>query len=87
MQGNEKVMSYYDQNRRSVEKITRFDVFNLQYRLPRAVLQIPYDILNRLNRKKLMQQATGLVAEIHFTDYFLDREVETCLDFFYVATK
>jgi ubiquinone/menaquinone biosynthesis C-methylase UbiE len=87
VQGNEKVMAYYEQNRRSVEKITRFDIFNLQYRLPRAVLQIPYDVLNRLNRKKLMQQATGLVAEIHFTDYFLDREVDTCLDFFYVATR
>jgi ubiquinone/menaquinone biosynthesis C-methylase UbiE len=87
VQGNEKVMTYYEQNRQSVEKITRYDIFNLQYRLPRAVLQIPYDILNRLNRKKLMQQATGLVSEITYTDYFLDTEVDTCLDFFYVAKK
>lgn len=87
VQGNEKVMTYYEQNRKAVEKITRFDIFNLQYRLPRAVLQIPYDILNRFNRKKLMEQATGLVSEITYTDYFLDTQVDTCLDFFYVATK
>ncbi|MCU0355064.1 MAG: class I SAM-dependent methyltransferase, partial [Cytophagales bacterium] len=64
VQGNEKVEAYMEQNRRAVEKITRYDVLNLQYRLPRAVLQIPYDILNRLNRKKLMNANTGLVNEI-----------------------
>lgn len=84
--GNEKVKQYLAENRKSVERITRFDVFNLQYRLPRAVLQVPYDILNRRNRKKLMQQSNGLAAEIDFTDYFLSDDVENCLDFFYVAT-
>jgi len=87
VQGNEKVEAYMEQNRKAVEKITRYDVLNLQYRLPRALLQIPYDILNRMNRKKLMTSNTGLVNEIQHSDYFLDENTETCLDFFYVAEK
>ena len=50
--GNDLVMKYYKKNKESVEKITRFDIFNFQYILPRWILQTPYDILNRFNRKK-----------------------------------
>jgi 2-polyprenyl-3-methyl-5-hydroxy-6-metoxy-1,4-benzoquinol methylase len=85
--GNEKVMTYYEQNRKSVERITRFDIFNLQYRLPRTWLQVPYDILNRFNRKNLQQQNTGLVSDISHEDYFLTSDADHCLDFFYTATK
>ncbi|MBK6641847.1 MAG: hypothetical protein IPG39_11760 [Bacteroidetes bacterium] len=62
-------MEYYRKNRASVEKITRFDIFNLQYRLPRQLLQIPYDILNRMNRRKLLQSNTSLVSDIKMEDY------------------
>ena len=30
--GNDKVMDYYNKNKESVRKITRFDILNLQYR-------------------------------------------------------
>ena len=50
--GSDKVLNYYLANKASVSRITRFDIFNLQYKLPRQILQIPYDLLNRLNRKK-----------------------------------
>ncbi|MFT7270485.1 MAG: 2-polyprenyl-3-methyl-5-hydroxy-6-metoxy-1,4-benzoquinol methylase, partial [Roseivirga sp.] len=43
--GNEKVMTYYEDNKKSVQRIMRFDIFNLQYRLPAPLLRIPYDIL------------------------------------------
>ena len=36
--GDEKVMDYYEENRRSVRRITRFDVLDLQHRLPRRLL-------------------------------------------------
>lgn len=85
--GNDKVMQYYNQNKKAVQKITRFDIFNLQYKLPRAVLQIPYDFLNRMNRKSLMTQNDQLVSDINFDDYYLSDEVENCLDFFYIAQK
>lgn len=85
--GNEKIMDYYEKNRASVRKITRFDIFNLQYNLPRRLLQIPYDILNRVNRKNLLKQNSNLVNEIHHSDYFVEKAKEGCLDLFYIATK
>lgn len=87
VKGNEKVMEYYERNKKSVQKITRWDVFNLQYRLPRQVLQVPYDILNRMNRKKLQNQDDKLVAEINFDDYYLSNKPAECLDLYYIATK
>lgn len=84
--GNEKVMTYYEQNKESVKKLTRFDIFNLQYRLPRRLLQVPYDLMNRLNRNRLLQ-ADGLAAEINYTDYVVSNDPAESLDFFYVATK
>ena len=85
--GNEKIMEYYDNNKKSVEKITRWDIFNLQYRLPRRVLQIPYDILNRRNRKKLVAQDNSLVASIKKEDYSIAQAGDGCFDLFFVAVK
>ncbi len=85
--GNDKIMKYYENNRKSVEKITRWDIFNLQYKLPRRILQIPYDILNRRNRKKLVAQDNSLVASIKKEDYAIRAAEASCFDLFYVATK
>jgi len=85
--GNEKIMDYYHRNRQSVERITRFDIFNLQHRLPRQLLQIPYDILNRMNRKKLLQQNQQLTTGITHEDYFIRQADDSCFDLFFVATK
>jgi len=85
--GGKKVMDYYEENKRSVQKFTRYDIFNLQYRLPRQVLQIPYDIMNRMNRKKLLKANTGTVQEITSTDFYLSEANDTCLDFYCIAEK
>ncbi|MFT4533785.1 MAG: SAM-dependent methyltransferase [Saprospiraceae bacterium] len=85
--GNEKIMEYYNKNKASVRKITRFDIFDLQHKLPRQILQIPYDILNRMNRKKLLNQNNNLVSDIHYEDYSISEAKEGCFDLFYVATK
>lgn len=85
--GKEKVAAYYQKNKESVEKLTRFDVFNLQYRLPRQVLQIPYDLLNRWNRKKLLAKNTNLTSEITLDDYYYQHVNNSCLDFFAIARK
>lgn len=85
--GNQKIMDYYLKNKASVEKITRFDIFNLQYRLPRQLLQIPYDILNRMNRRKLLKSNTSLVSDIQMEDYRVQEASDECFDLFYVATK
>ena len=85
--GNEKVMEYYNQNKASVQKITRFDVFDLQHKLPASWLQWPYEILNRMNRKKLQQGNNQLVSGISHQDYILTENPEQGLDLFCILTK
>ncbi len=85
--GNEKIWEYYEMNKKSVKKITRFDIFNLQYRLPASLLRIPYDILNRVNRNKLKTTDNQLVMEITHEDYLLSEEPENSLDLFYTLHK
>lgn len=85
--GNEKVMEYYEKNKRSVEKITRFDILNLQYRLPAPLLRIPYDILNRFNRNKLKKVNDDLVNQIHHTDYLFTDNADDALDLFLIVEK
>lgn len=85
--GNEKVMEYYAQNRRGVERITRFDPLNLQHRLPRWMLQLPYDLLNRLNRRRLLTQNNDLTTSIRMDDYRIGPVAEQCFDLFYIAQK
>lgn len=85
--GNETVEQYYQKNKESVEKITRFDIFNFQYNLPRQILQIPYDILNRYNRRKLRNSNTSLSDGIKMEDYFVKEADDKCFDLFYIAEK
>jgi hypothetical protein len=80
--GNEKVMAYYEQNKRSVEHLMKWDIFNLQYRLPAAFLKIPYEILNRINRNKLKTGNDTLVRDIVYKDYLITDNVEEALDLF-----
>lgn len=85
--GNDLVMEYYKKNKESVEKITRFDIFNFQYILPRWILQIPYDILNRFNRKKLKSDNENVVSLVKVNDYSILNSTKDCLDYFCIATK
>lgn len=85
--GNKKVMEYHTQNRASVQKIMKFDIFNLQYNLPAGLLKIPYEFLNRRNRNKLQSTDDSLVATIHHSDYLLSDDPQTSLDLFAVLTK
>jgi ubiquinone/menaquinone biosynthesis C-methylase UbiE len=85
--GNEKVMDYYNRNKESVHKITRFDILNMQYWLPRWILEIPYDILNRINRRNLQNDNVELVNTVMYTDYSILESNNECLDHFCIATK
>ena len=85
--GNKKVMDYYNVNKKSVEKIRKWDIFNLEENLPRWILQIPYDILNRFNRHKLQDHNEDLVDGVKHTDYSIENVSDKCLDFFCIATK
>lgn len=87
VEGNEQVMAYYEKNREGVRRITRFDPLKLQYRLPRWMLQIPYDILNRLNRRRLLNENSALTSSIRMEDYRLCEVHDRCFDLFYIAHK
>jgi 2-polyprenyl-3-methyl-5-hydroxy-6-metoxy-1,4-benzoquinol methylase len=85
--GKEKVMAYYHQNKKSVEKFTRWDIFKLQYRLPASVLRIPYEILNRWNRNKLQRSDNDLVANITHEDYLVVDNPADALDLLLIVKK
>jgi 2-polyprenyl-3-methyl-5-hydroxy-6-metoxy-1,4-benzoquinol methylase len=85
--GNAKVMEYYEQNKKSVERFTRWDFLKLQYRLPASVLRVPYEILNRWNRNKLQTTDNTLVKSIHHQDYLVVNDADNALDLFLIARK
>jgi len=85
--GSPVVMEYHERNKVSVQRITRFDILKLQYRLPRRLLQIPYDIMNRLNRRNLLEGNAEIVNKVTLSDFFLKDATENCFDLFVFATK
>jgi SAM-dependent methyltransferase len=85
--GNSTVMEYYEQNKASVRRLTRWDFLNLQYRLPRRWLQIPYDLANRLNRRNLRSSQPGLVSQIRSEDYPIAPLNDSALDYFAICYK
>lgn len=87
VKGNERVWSYYEKNRESVRRIMRFDILRMQWWLPRWILQLPYDVMNRLNRRRLHSANRELTESIALDDYYLDKVDNKCFDLFYIATK
>ncbi len=85
--GNDTVMAYYQKNKESVNKIMKYDIFKLQWILPRQILQMPYDIMNRRNRKKLLNSNTDLTSNIKSSDFFSKPVDDKSLDLFYIAEK
>ena len=85
--GNDKVMTYYAENKKSVERITRFDILKLQYRLPASLLRIPYELANRWNRNKLQTTDSELVKSIRHTDYKVVDDATHALDLLLIVKK
>ncbi|THU33585.1 class I SAM-dependent methyltransferase [Niastella caeni] len=85
--GNDVVMKYYEENRRAIERITRFDVLNLQHRLPAFLLKGVYSVLNNYNRFSLARKAPDITAGINYDDFYRDELSENCLDYFVTASK
>ena len=85
--GSERVLAYHEQNRLSVNKIMKYDIFDLQYRLPASLLRKPYEFLNRRNRKKLKSADDALVRSISKDDYLLNEQSDQNLDLFVILKK
>jgi hypothetical protein len=80
-------MTYYEENKRSVERLTRWDFLDLQHKIPASLLRIPYEILNRWNRNKLQSSGSELVRTIHHEDYLITGDAATALDLLLIAKK
>lgn len=87
IQGNKKTDVYYLKNKQSVERILRLDIFKIQHKIPSLLLKIPYEVVNRLNRKKLFKKNTTLVNNIKLDDYTLEEYSQDTLDFFCELNK
>lgn len=85
--GNAKVMAYYEENKRSVQRFTRLDIFDLQHRLPASILRIPYELLNRWNRNNLQSTDSKLVSGIDHSDYIVVDDAADALDLFLIVQK
>ena len=85
--GNSKVMKYYEENKKSVRRFTRWDIFDLQHKIPARLLRIPYEILNRWNRNKLQLTGNELVRSIHHEDYVVTNDATLALDLFLIVRK
>lgn len=85
--GSQRVNDYYERNKASVQKYKRLDIFDLENRLPRKILQFPYNILNRINRNNLHKTNDSLVTAVNTGDYCLKMADDTCYDFFCLAYK
>ncbi|WP_143305894.1 class I SAM-dependent methyltransferase [Chitinophaga vietnamensis] len=84
--GNDRVMEYYEENKQSVNNMMRFDIFDLQHRLPAALLKMPYNLMNNINRWRLLRKIEDTTASIRYDDFFLDEVRNDCLDYFVTAT-
>lgn len=85
--GKNNVTAYYEENKKSVEKVARLDILRMQYWLPRWILRIPYDILNRRNRRKLLKNNQALTSGIKMSDYYIAPADDTCFDLIFTAVK
>ena len=87
VKGNEKTAAYYEKNKKSVQRFLRYDVIKLEHKIPSWLLQIPYEIANRMNSKKLLNKNPDLVNSITLQDYSLAEHSEATLDFFCTLEK
>lgn len=85
--GNAKVMEYYEQNKKSVQHIMKWDIFRLQWNLPAWMLRAPYEFLNRRNRNKLQTGDDTLVKSIRHEDYVVTDDADNALDLLLIVTK
>jgi ubiquinone/menaquinone biosynthesis C-methylase UbiE len=85
--GDEQIMQYQEKNKASIAKWKKWDIFNLEENLPGKWFQVPYDILNRMNRNKLKGQHDELVSKITTANYYLKEMDGTQLDFYCRAVK
>lgn len=86
--GNEKVMQYYNKNKKNIDYLFRLDPLHLIERMPLYVWRKMYDIANFFNRRYLLKKNKELTSSITECDYKLVSDPpEDCFDLFFIATN
>lgn len=83
--GNQVVENYMQANAVAVARWKRLDPLDLEHKLPAWLLRLPYEVLNRINRKRLLQHTQA--QHISSQDYYLSSDTSTALDCFAIARK
>lgn len=87
IRGNEKVTMYYNENLKTVSKLSKIDFLNVHKKIPAILYRKIYDILNIINRK-ILARTNNHNTEINYLDFNLCCETEDkMLDIFCIATK
>jgi len=87
LQGNDIVNSYYKENQKAVQRLMRWDVFNIHKILPAKWIAVPYNVLNKIMRKNLKQNMDSTTA-ISTKDFFLqDHHLDDAWDIYLIAEK
>lgn len=85
--GNEKVIAYYEANKKAVAKILSLDRWDLINRMPAWLLRVPYSVMNNLNRMTLFLSMPEETNSITDTDFFVATPGDDCLDLYTIARK
>lgn len=84
---NEKAIQYYEMNKTAVNRVMKWDILRLHQIIPGVILRPPYNIINRLNRRRLMKKNKTLTLDLSYTDFYKDVVGERCIDLFYLGEK
>lgn len=85
--GDQLINTYLEKNKAGIKKWRKWDIFNLEQNLPAKWFQIPYDILNRINRNRLKNNNDELISNITTANYYLKPMDGHQLDFYCRAIK
>lgn len=87
LQGNDKVNSYYKSNQKAVQRLLKWDIFKLHKILPSQFIAAPYNLLNKIMRKKLKKNITATI-DISTKDFFLqENNLDETWDIYLIAEK
>ncbi len=84
IKGDAMVEKYYEQNKKSVDRIKKYDYFNLENKLPATLMRMPYDILNRFNRISLAKRTN---LQFGPSNFYISDDLNDSLDLLAVAKK
>lgn len=85
--GNEKVMSYYEQNRKNLERLRKYDILKIEERSNSILWKWAYDGLNHMNRIALKYRRDSVNDDISIEDFTIAKANDQALDLLYICRK